>query len=140
MLFICDLTWPMNLKNQQLTDTNDNFYFNNTLLFYCSYEIKETNPVRFLNYDLLDVTHTLEGKIVTWDIIGNHIIYKKNNTDNIFPVKALIFYDSFLLNILPLYFDLFNEIYLIKTIYSNDIIDKVKPDYIFEFRVERFLF
>lgn len=135
---IGDLTWETNLKNQELTDTTDNFYFNEELFFYCVYEIKNEKNIRFLDNNLCDKTSNLEDKIVSWDIISEYIIYKKNN--NGIPLKVLIFYDSFLLNVLSLYFDIFHEIYLMKSTYSNDIIDQINPDYIFEFRVERFLF
>ena len=51
-----------------------------------------------------------------------------------------IFYDSFLTNTLPLYLDLFENIYLVKNVYDNNIINKIKPNYVFQFTVERFLF
>ena len=54
-------------------------------------------------------------------------------------IKVLIFYDSFLLNMIPIYIELFNEVYLIKKVYNNELIQLINPDYIFEFRVERFL-
>jgi hypothetical protein len=85
---------------------------------------------------LNDETLLLENKIVGWDIFSNYIIYKKNNDRK---HKIIIFYDSFLINILPLYLNLFNEVYLIKNVYSNNLIDLINPDYVFEFRAERFL-
>jgi hypothetical protein len=36
--------------------------------------------------------------------------------------------------------ELFEEVYMIKEIYNNIVIDIIKPDFVFEFRVERFLF
>ena len=74
--------------------------------------------------------------MVDWNIVSKYMIYKKNNLKNF---KVIIFYDSFLLNILPLYMELFNEVYMIKNVYSNQLIEMINPDYIFEFRVERFL-
>jgi len=38
-----------------------------------------------------------------------------------------------------LYIDLFYEVYMIKTIYNNNLIKLISPDFVFEFRVERFL-
>ena len=69
-------------------------------------------------------------------LLSNNIIYKKNiNKSN----KVVIFYDSFLLKIMAIYLEMFEEVFMIKTNYSNHIINKINPDYVFEFRVERFL-
>ena len=136
---IGDLTWDVNLSNQHLNDANDCYYFNDEITwFYCVYKIQNENNIRFLNYNLTDNTHNLEGVIVKWDnIISKYLIYIKNS--NKIPLKILVFYDSFLLPVLPLYFYLFDQIYFIKNIYSNVMINLIKPDYVFEFRVERFL-
>ena len=61
-----------------------------------------------------------------------------HNTDKV-KLRIIIFYDSFLLHVLPLYFSLFNDVYFIKNPYSNEIIEMIKPDYVIEFMVERFL-
>lgn len=135
---IGDLTWEINLGNQLLNDINDNYYYSNDIPeFYVYYIIKNENSIRFLDYDLNDNTLLLENQNTTWDIISKYIIYKKNEKCK---HKILIFYDSFLLNTLPLYLNLFNEVYLAKTIYSNELINLINPEYVFEFRVERFLF
>jgi hypothetical protein len=136
-LEVGDLTEPLNLGDQELSNTQDNFYYNDNYFFYCVYKIDKDNDIRFLDYNFNDKTVELDGRIAYWDIMTSYIIYKKN--DNKIPLRILIFYDSFLLSILPLLFDLFNEIYFIKTTHSNDLINFVKPDYVFEFRVERFL-
>lgn len=136
---IGDLTWEINSQNLTLNDINDYFYFNDEITwFYNIYKIKNENNIRFLNYNLIDNTENIENELVTWYIISKYIIYIKNT--NTIPLKIIIFYDSFLLHILPLYFYLFNEIYFIKNIYSNELINLINPDYVFEFRVERFLF
>jgi hypothetical protein len=135
---IGDLTWPINLGDQILIDIKDNYYYSNDLLpFYMKYIISIDDDLKFFNYELLNITHELIGKTVTWVIISNYIIYKYNNYEQ--KIKVIIFYDSFLLSILPLYLELFNEVYVIKSTYNNNLIDKIKPDYVFEFRVERFL-
>ena len=80
-----------------------------------------------------------KNEFARWDIISKYIIYIKN--ENINPkIKVLIFYDSFLLHSLQLYFDLFYEIYFIKNVYNIETINLIKPDFVFEFRCERFLF
>ena len=135
---IGDLTWPSNLGNQVLQNKNDNFYYNDEITwFYCVYEITSNSDIRFLNYELNDKTNDLIGNNAGWHIISDYILYKKN--ENKVPMKIVIFYDSFLLAALPLYFDLFDECYFIKNVYNNHLLDLIKPDFVFEFRVERFL-
>ena len=137
---IGDLLWEGNLGNlgnQIVNNKEDIYYFSNDInKFYCHYIIKSDNNIKFLNYDLIDNTIYLENQIVDWNIISNYIVYNKN-TDK--KYKVLIFYDSFLISTMPLYLELFYEIYFVKNIYNNDIINKINPDYVFEFRVERFL-
>ena len=139
---IGDLTWSTNLGDQQLESTLDNYYFTNDFeRFYNKYVIKNDKEIRFLNYELVDETEILENKneFAHWNIISKYVIYKKN-IDNVSKNKIIIFYDSFLLNILPLYLELFYEIYMIKQVYDSKFINLIKPDYVFEFRAERFLF
>jgi hypothetical protein len=75
---------------------------------------------------------------IEWNIVSKYILYQKNITNN--NLKVIIFYDSLLLSSLSLYMELFETVYMIKDIYNNEIINIIKPDYVFEFRVERFLF
>ena len=75
---------------------------------------------------------------LTWDILSDYILYQKNNIKN--KNKVLIFYDSLLLSGIDLYLDLFGEVYFSKSVYDINLINLIKPDYIFEFRCERFLF
>lgn len=138
-LGIGDLTWPVNLGNQHLANTVDNYYYSNeSPSFYCVHKINNEDGIRFLDYNLNDNTYLLENQVVNWDIVSKYIIYKKN--DNIHNLKVLFFYDSFFLGALPLYLNLFSEVYFVKDVYSNDIINLIKPTFVFEFRVERFLF
>lgn len=135
---IGDLTWDCNLGKQILLDKTDNYYYNDILDFYCKYKIQNDSSIRFLTYRLEDKTELLEDKIVDWNIISEYIIYNKNN--NLSCLKIIIFYDSLLLSMVKLYLEMFNEIYLVKNVYSNELIDLINPDFVFEFRVERFLF
>ena len=136
-LGIGDLTWETNLGKQELTEKKDNYYYSDDVeKFYMSYQIKNNKYV-FYDYSLSDKTNELVNKLVDWSIISKYIVYKKN-TDKKF--KVIIFYDSFLLSILPLYMELFEEVYMVKNVYNNTLIDLIKPDYVLEFRVERFLF
>jgi len=54
-------------------------------------------------------------------------------------ISIVIIYDSFLLPTLWLYLRMFEEVYMSKHIFTESIIDKINPDYVFEFRIERFL-
>lgn len=138
-LGIGDLLWEQNLGNQQVNDHTDNFYYSDDSEYiYCNHKIQKDGKIRILNKNLNDETDNLIGKIVSWDIISTYILHKKNVCKN--KLKVLIFYDSFLTSTLSLYLDLFEEVYMVKEIYNNKIIDTIKPDFVFEFRVERFLF
>jgi hypothetical protein len=137
---IGDLTWPTNLGTQELDDVNDTYYFSNEVPpFYNSYKINNSSNIRILNYDLQDKTKELEDKneFLHWTIVSNYIIHKNINPN---AKKVVIFYDSFLLNTLPLYIDLFENAYFIKDVFNTSFLNKIKPHYVFEFRVERFLF
>jgi hypothetical protein len=139
-----DLTWPVNLGDQILDDINDIYFYSDDITdFYCIYKINNEENIRFLDYNLVDNASILEkdNKNVDWDVISKYIIYKKNTHNNTSCKKIIIFYDSFLLNIMPLYFELFclYDFYFIKSEYDNALINLIKPDYIFEFRLERFL-
>jgi hypothetical protein len=143
---IGDLTWPSNLGNQTLSTTVDNYYYSENIReFYCKHKIKKNDHyVAFFKFKGQQFTHNeldlLEGKIVNWECISNYILYKNNSYKNLPKLKVLIFYDSFLLSTLTLYLEMFDEVYMIKSIFRNDIVAHLNPDFIFEFRVERFLF
>ena len=141
-LGVGDLTWTQNLGDQVLVNAEDNYYYSDELpSFYCVHVIKNEEGLRFLDYNLNDKTLLLEDKVVSWDILSNYIICKKNNDKNKKNnLKVLIFYDSFLAQNLSLYFDIFNKTYFVKNIYSNELINLIKPNLVFEFRIERFLF
>lgn len=139
---IGDLIFSDNLGNQIIEENDkiDSFYFSEDILkIYYGYTIKNTGNIRFLNKNLLDETLILENNLVSWEIISEYILYTKNNLcDN--KYKVVIFYDSFLLSALNLYLELFEEVYMIKSIYDNKLINLINPEFVFEFRVERFLF
>jgi hypothetical protein len=135
---IGDLTWPSNAGDQVLENITDHFYFHDEITwFYCKYIVTMNNNIKFLNYQLQDSTEIWKDTVVNWHTISQNIIHVTNQ--NKVPMKIVLFYDSFLLNSLPLYFDLFNEIYLLKSMYNEELINQISPDFIFEFRVERFL-
>jgi len=161
---IGDLTWHMNLGDQILDNIEDDYFYTNDFEeIYMSYKIADDfvngevilptcasnsstsvsgnlsiiRILQFNNKSLSDVTSLNIGTVIDWHIISKYILYKKNN---IIPAhKVLIFYDSFLLSTLPLYISMFNEIYLSKSAFNNDLIELINPDYIFVFQVERFM-
>jgi hypothetical protein len=137
-LGIGDLTLETNLGNQILDSTNDDFYkINDVDQLYCRYKFSNDSTIRILNYTCIDETNIHINEILNWNIVSNYILYVKNNEKK---YKVIIFYDSFLISTLPLYMTLFNKIYFIKSIFDIDKINIIQPDYIFEFRCERFLF
>jgi hypothetical protein len=135
-LSIGDLTWDINKGTQVLESTLDNHYFSNDLIqVYCQ---KNDNNITFFDYSLVDKTNDINDQVINWPIISNHILYKLNKES--IKKKVVIFYDSFLLSTIWLYLTMFEEVYMIKNIYDETLVDKINPDLLFEFRVERFLF
>jgi hypothetical protein len=143
MLGIGDLTWQQNLGNQILENTSDHYYYhNNDEFIYNKTIINDKLNLQFLileNNILLNKTDINMKKIIDWNILSDYILYRKNDIYNN-NLKIIIFYDSFLINIIHLLLNLFREIYFIKDIFNEKYINIINPDYIFEFRVERFLF
>ena len=141
---IGDLTWTMNLGDQILEDVTDTYYstddFEPLVWRHTLNETSSFQLYKLKNGGLVDETQLNINKLVDWYMVSDYIFYKKNISCSENKIKVLIFYDSLLLSILPLYLNMFYEVYLYKTIYSKEIIDVIQPDYVFEFRVERFLF
>jgi hypothetical protein len=111
-----------------LIDNNEKIIYPNTKIFFIKPE----------NNKIVDYTTKLIGNYVNWEIISKYVIFVENESiknNN----KILIFYDSFLLHSIQLYFNLFKYTFFSKTNYSQELIEILKPNYIFEFRVERFL-
>ena len=143
-LGIGDLTWSNNLGNQELVNTNDTYFFSNDFeLLYCRYNLTLNSEINLLLFNnnsntFENITSSLNTQILTWEHLSKYILYKKNNNfEN--KIKVLIFYDSFLLSTMSLYLNMFNEVYMAKSIFDQNLINVVNPDYIFDFRVERFL-
>jgi hypothetical protein len=136
-----DLTWPTNLGNIVLKNVSDNYYYSDDIVeLYCRYKIIENNiyNMKFYDYNYNDKTNTLIDTIFSWSVVSDHIIITKN-PDVTNGFKVLIFYDSFLLALLSVLMETFYEVICVKSVYNNSIIDKYNPDYVLEYRVERFL-
>jgi len=88
---------------------------------------------------MIDKTCDNINKLLDWQMISKYILFKKNKT-SVNNYKVIIFYDSFLLSTLHLYMNLFYEVYCVKSVFNMDIVNLIQHDYVFEFRVERFLF
>ena len=136
-----DLTWSINLGDIVLKNVSDNYYYSDDVVeLYCKYNIIENNiyNMKFYDYEYNDKTNTLINTIFSWSVVSDYIIITKNlEVTN--RLKVLIFYDSFLLSTLSIYMETFYEVIFIKSVYNNIIIDKYNPNYILEYRVERFL-
>jgi hypothetical protein len=136
---IGDLTWDMNKGNIVLNDISDIYYnFENVEDTYLNVYNSENNYL-ILNYNLEDISNNYIGKRLDWTCLSSNILCIKN-TSRLCNKRVIIFYDSFLAHTLNLYKTLFAELYLIKTIFNEELINKIKPDFIIEARVERFLF
>lgn len=134
---IGDLLYFQNIGNQNILNRMDTYYYTDEFSSFLGSHIN--NNIKILNYNLIDITSSLNNSTITWDIISKNIINHRSNDINSIDKKVIIFHDSFLLNILPIYFDIFKNIYFIKNKYNKEIINKINPDFVFEFRVERFL-
>ena len=142
-LGIGDMTWEINLGDQTLETKKDKYYeIIGSEQLYMKYLFCENCEIKtFLleNNMIIDKTDENINNILHWNIISKYILFKQNaNATN--KYKVVIFYDSFLCSTLQLYMELFYEVYCIKSIFNKNIIDTINPDYVLEFRVERFLF
>ena len=136
---IGDMLWKDNLGDQVIENNIDSFYYSNDIEYiYCNHIITTDDKIRILDYNLIDQNIILKDSIIDWNILSKNILHQKNECEN--NLKVIIFYDSFLTSTLNLYLELFHEVYMVKCIYNNDFIKIINPDYVFEFRVERFLF
>lgn len=131
-----------NLGDQVLNDVNDTYYYSNDFeLLYCRHKITKNNQIRLLTNcqtALVDVTDKYIDSIIDWNIVSSLILYKKNtNVNN--KYKVLIFHDSMILSMLSIYLNMFYQVYTCKNRFDASIIELVNSDYIFEFRIERFL-
>ena len=132
-----DLTWKDNRGSLELDNIDDIYYKINghELVIWSKYNTL-SEPYSILSYHLIDVSSLFE--IITWEVLSNNILFKKNK-DYTIKKKVVIFYDSYLSHTLNLYKNIFEEIYLIKSIFSIELITKINPDFIIEIRAERFL-
>lgn len=132
-----DMTWENNRGSLKLDNIEDTYYNINDfeLVIWAKYDTL-SEPYSILTYDLMDISNSVE--IVTWEVLSKNILFKKNK-DYTIKKKVVIFYDSYLTHTLNLYKNIFEEVYLIKSIFKKDLINKIKPDFIIEIRAERFM-
>lgn len=137
-----DLTWSSNLGDQQLDDVSDIYYYSNDIMnLYPTEIIEYKHGLTFLKLEnnvLNECNSSVIGTPFDWNVVSKYIFYKKNKSEP--RHKVLIFYDSFLISTLFLYLDLFDEVYMQKNVFDKNLVNMINPDYVFEFRVERFLF
>jgi hypothetical protein len=133
-----DLLWESNLGQQVVEENTDIFYYSDEIEYiYCKYFIKPESDIKILDNTLTVINNELTGSVLSWDILSKFILYKQNNDKK---YTVVIFYDSFLTSFLSVYLEMFEHVYMIKSIYNSNFIKILNPDFIFEFRVERFLF
>lgn len=153
---IGDLTWKDNLGELKIDNTNDIFYkiidqSNNTHdknalndpydkngLYLTHYQYTNSS-FKILDYNFKDISKSKENVMIDWNMISKHILYKMNDK-YIIDKRIVIFYDSFLVSTIQLYKDIFSEIYLVKNVFDSKIIEKISPDFIFIFQIERHLY
>jgi hypothetical protein len=137
-----DLTWPFNIGDQILIDARDVYYYSNDITdLYPRTIVENKHGINFLtleNGELKNKSSLVIGRLFDWHIVSGYILHRTNKSES--KYKVLIFYDSFLLSTLSLYLELFDEVYMQKNVFDQNLVNLIKPDYVFEFRVERFLF
>jgi hypothetical protein len=140
---IGDLTWESNLGSLVLEEVNkkDIFYYSNDFdKIFNEYIINPDDKIRLLEFKeniITDITNNKIGSLIEWNILSSYILYTKNNINPSY--KVLIFYDSMLCSVLGLYLILFDEVYLSKSAFNINLVNQINPDYVFEFRIERFI-
>lgn len=139
---IGDLTWDLNLGDQVLETQKDTYYeIIDSEQLYVKYFFNDTSEIKSLeciDNCIIDKTYENINKFLDWNIISKYILFKQNlNCCN--KIKVVIFYDSFLSQTLQLYMNLFYEVYFVKACFDINIVNIINPDFVFEFRVERYL-
>ena len=136
---IGDLTWELNKGSLELEDISDIYYqLPKKYDFYCTKYDNKDEDFKILSNNLINISLNYKNRNIDWECISKNILYYNSNKALI-NKKVLIFYDSFLLSSIGLYKNMFKEIYFIKNIYNDTNINRINPDYVFEFRVERYL-
>ena len=72
-----DLLWDTNLGNQYIeeNDKMDIFYYSDDIKFlYYNHTISETDSIRILNKDFIDINDKLAGSLISWEILSNNIL------------------------------------------------------------------
>jgi hypothetical protein len=141
---IGDLTWPSNLGNQTLSSTIDNYYYSDDLnQLYLKHKIVPNDPaIAFFKFEknkLHNETNKLAGEIMNWDHMSKYILYKNNSYKNLPKLKVVIFFGSSLISTLGLYLEMFSIVFMCKSSFSPEFVSYINPDYVFDFRIERFL-
>ena len=139
-----DLIQGVNIGTNIAKKIKENFYFvdEDICIINTIYSKKKiyykNNNIKLLDKNLKNISDNYDKKSLYWNDIKDIIIYSKN--ENIYNnIKVVIFYDSFLASTLNLYTELFNEVYMIKSIFNTKFIEYINPDFVLEFRIERFL-
>lgn len=133
-----DLIQGVNIGTNIAKKIKETIYYTDKSYSIINNKYNIDSNIKILEYDFSDISNKYNNKLINWIDIRDKIIHYKNiNALN--KKKIVIFHDSFLLPIIFLFTELFNEVYTIKNFFDTKFINYIKPDYIFEFRVERFL-
>ena len=136
-----DLLEPENLGALQISeeDRQDVYWTSPDLDFWYYKKTVELNAgFTFYDYKMKDVTSELGGQVLGWNLLRNHVM-KFENRHNKSEFVTLIFYDSFLCTSLQLWGLTLSTTYFIKNKFDPYFVEMIKPDYVLEFRIERFL-
>lgn len=118
--------------------TDYNVTFINTIYNNDTYYNKDSNIIIY-DVNLVNVSEKYDKKKLYFNDISDKILYSNNQNIKSNYNKVLIFYDSFLASTLNLYLCSFPEVYMIKSIFEKKYVELINPDFLLEFRIERFL-
>jgi hypothetical protein len=134
-----DLIQGLNIGTNVAKKIKEIIYYTDIPYSIINNKYNTDSNIKILEYDFTDISNKYNNKIINWRDIHDKIIHY-TNVNALNKKKIVIFHDSFLLPIIFLFTELFYEVYTIKKFFNTNIIHYINPDYVLEFRVERFLY
>lgn len=133
-----DLLNRYNIGNNVVKLFYEDVYFTSDDLCFINKIFYKTHDFILYDSSLNNVSENFINKKIIWDDFKKFIIYSKNLNSKV-NLKVLILHDSFLASTIKLYHNIFRYTYSIRHKFSQELIDFLKPDLIFELKIERFL-
>ena len=133
-----DLIQGVNIGTNIAKKIYEKTYTTNNNISIINNIYRENSNLKILDKDFNDISNDFYSKKFLWIDIKKRILYFENE-NSLNNLKIMIFHDSFLASTLNLYGEMFKYVYCVKHIFANELVEYIKPDYILELRIERFL-